>query len=375
MGCLTDAGTICNLDGGLSTCSAAPNDYVTDDFGNVVEARLANSDNGSKTDKGYVRYQYDELGNVTAESFSDGTTNAFTYDNLGRLLSVTSSPLEAFTLSYDSPGSTPGSCPSITNTMGRILNRTDAHWTTWYSYDDEGHVIAEMRVPIGDTDCPTPSLNTLYTYTDNGNLASVTHPYGRTTIYTYGTGALVDRVASIDATFWVGSWLQVGLIDQVAWEPYGGLRGYRIKHFASSNESRVEYMLGGDSSAAPSSGNECPDTAPSVSSSYDKTARLRSLRVSYGSTSSLAVARKFSKSTTHGRQTKSSEPTAATWMMTSPSLKLTTTTERCVSLQRTSPTTPHWRSDVTILRLRPRGTRSTSSLTTLASMAPSPTPP
>ncbi|MBL8917159.1 MAG: hypothetical protein JNM17_41015 [Archangium sp.] len=290
MGCATDAGTACNYDGGLSTCSAAPNDYVTDDFGNVVEVKLANTDNGSGA-VGTARYVYDAMGNVTSEIKPSGDTITYTYDKLGRLLTVAQALLESFTLTYDAT-TVPSGCPALTNTKGRLHSRSDAYWTTYYSYDSEGHVLREVRVVAGAGACPSPQVNTTYTYSANGNLKSIVYPHGRTVTYAYGTGALIDRVVSVSMTTYTTSWSSApgtAIITSVAWEPYGGLRSYVAEHTATSNTSRVEYMLGGNAAQAPGGGGvtACSDTAPSVTSGYDKTGRLRSLRVSFGSTSSL----------------------------------------------------------------------------------------
>ena len=166
-----------------------------------------------------------------------------------------------------------------------MLYRNDSFGTTWFRYDVLGRVLQEVRLRTGTTTCSasTPNLNphATYTYSNNGNLTSVAYPYGRTVTYGYGTGALADRVSTISVTSWNGTaWVtQSNLISAVAWEPYGGLRGYQIKHPTTSTTSAVEYLLGDNGANTPSPA--CPTSVPSTGSS-DHTGRVRALWVSTG---------------------------------------------------------------------------------------------
>jgi len=289
-GCATDAGPACNFEGGDSGCSVAPNAYVHDDFGNVVEATLANTDNGSGTGFGTWHYAYDAFGNVTTEVSPAGRIYSRTYDMLGRPVSFGQFLWESFTLGYDS-NAVPSGCPALTNTKGRLSMHADSKWTTYLSYDAEGRVVKEVRVPYGASACPTVQLNTSYTYSLNGNLTSIQYPRGRTVTYGYGTGELADRVSAVYATRFTTSFESppgLLLISHARWEPYGGLRGYRIQHDAlgSGTASDVEYILGGNAEEYPDGGAiACADNPPLADTSYDRSGRLRSLRVSKHETS------------------------------------------------------------------------------------------
>ncbi|WP_338270610.1 hypothetical protein, partial [Corallococcus caeni] len=95
--------------------------------------------------------------------------------------------------------------------------------------------------------------------------------------YTYGTGALADRVESVSVSKYAsGAPTTEVLLSQVAWEPYGGVRGYRTHYASAGTTGSVEYALGDNASAAPTS---CPSAFPSASSS-DATGRVRALWVS-----------------------------------------------------------------------------------------------
>ncbi|WP_223631603.1 hypothetical protein [Corallococcus sp. EGB] len=66
------------------------------------------------------------------------------------------------------------------------------------------------------------------------------------------------------------------LVSKVAWEPFGGLRGYQINPLpAQTRPVAVEYALGDDGTQAPAN---CSAAFPSAANS-DLTGRVRSLRV------------------------------------------------------------------------------------------------
>ncbi|WP_146210166.1 RHS repeat-associated core domain-containing protein [Vitiosangium sp. GDMCC 1.1324] len=267
----------------FGSCGQPAATYKYDDFGKVVEVALPHAD-------GPVRYAYDVLGNVVVKE-TEAMRQAheyvsYSYDMLSRPVSaqrVYETGTETlYRFGYDSQGTSPSGCPALTYTMGRTRYREDSFGQTWYQYDPQGRVLGEVRVRAGQTTCGTvvnANPHTYYTYSANGNLASVTYPNGRTVTYVYGTGANADRVAAVDVTLYDGTvWTTKRLLSNVAWEPYGGLRGYTLTHPTTGTTSTVEYGLGDNGSVAPTG---CSTTFPSVASS-DLTGRLRSLRVSSG---------------------------------------------------------------------------------------------
>ncbi|WP_141323142.1 RHS repeat-associated core domain-containing protein [Myxococcus sp. AB025B] len=285
-----DMGLTSTTDCATATASTKASRYLYDDFGYVVEVTLPAT--GTSIASGTTRFTYDALGKVLVKqtpamaAASPKDYLGYAYDTLGRMLSTTHfSPLVSggseglFAMGYDASATLPASCGALANTRGRLLFQDDSFGRTWFSYDAWGRVVKEVRLRVGTSTCspstPYQNPHTLYGYSLNGNLTQVTYPYGRTVTYTYGAGALADRVSGVDVLTYSsgGATSLTPLVSQVAWEPYGGLRGYRT-HFSSSLGS-VEYALGDNSSSAPSS---CPSALPVMPG--DSTGRIRALWVS-----------------------------------------------------------------------------------------------
>ncbi|WP_410477871.1 RHS repeat-associated core domain-containing protein [Myxococcus sp. MxC21-1] len=276
----------CPVSGACASCMEPALTYVFDDFGHVVEVSLPSAE-------GPERSQYDASGNVvikeTESMRRSGEAVGYGYDSLSRLVEArrlytlpAAGDELLYALRYDGWGVVDSSCLQPQFTLGRLRARIDSFGTTWYRYDESGRVIAEVRLRTGETSCVGESLNTLYQYTANGDLSQIRYPRGRTVTYVLGTGGAASRVAAIDVSlFDGGSWSTSRLVSNVVWEPFGGLRGYQLHHLAEGNLSGVEYMLGDNSSVAPSASARCSAVPPSVENS-DRTGRLRSLRVSSG---------------------------------------------------------------------------------------------
>src|SRR5262249_15532590 len=128
--------------GDCTGCTSPASTYQHDDFGNVVEATLPWTDNGSGS-AGTTHYEYDAAGLLlrkqTPSMVSTGGYLEYAYDSMGRVLSLTyryttpsSGSVTLYTLAYDG-GSTPhGSCPQPANTVGRLLYRNDSFGLIWY---------------------------------------------------------------------------------------------------------------------------------------------------------------------------------------------------------------------------------------------------
>lgn len=73
--------------GTATTCDPSASDYVHDDFGNVVEMKLANTDDGA-SGRGVARMEYDARGNVvgkqTEAQRAAGVSMRYTFDALDR---------------------------------------------------------------------------------------------------------------------------------------------------------------------------------------------------------------------------------------------------------------------------------------------------
>ncbi|RKG65578.1 hypothetical protein D7V80_22840 [Corallococcus sp. CA054B] len=256
--------------------------YQYDDFGKLIELRLPHA-------TGFVQQDYDVRGNLrikqSAAMRAAGEWVEYAHDLVGRALSSTrrlagsGTPEVLFQFGYDADGTLPALCgdPEL-KSKGQLRYRDDSFGRTWYRYDTEGRLVAELRQRQGDTVC-SPELETRYTYDTLGRFSGVLHPYGRAVQYIYGTGALARRVSAIDVTWFPGTGIETRrMVSDIVWEPFGGLRGYQITPAPGLNPVSVEYALGDNGTVAPSG---CGSAFPSASSS-DRTGRLRSLRVSSG---------------------------------------------------------------------------------------------
>ncbi|SEU37676.1 RHS repeat-associated core domain-containing protein [Stigmatella erecta] len=270
------------------SCSVPANVYVHDDFRQVVEVQLPNTE-------GPVRYAYDAMGNVVARETQEmrlrGEHLAYAYDSMGRMLSVsrkytkpTPGQQLLYRLGYAQDESPESSCPQPLNTRGRLRFRDDSFGRTWFQYDEPGRLTGEIRLRAGTVACgenlqDTP--HTAYSYTPNGHLARIVYPHGRTVTYVYGTGAAAGRVSALDVSLYDGtSWRVERILSGAIWEPYAGLRGYQLHHPSTSTMSSMEYALGDDASSVTGI-TSCPAPFPSATVS-DFSGRLRSLRVSSG---------------------------------------------------------------------------------------------
>lgn len=102
----------------------------------------------------YYEYSYDAAGNLTGESSTRGTT-AYTYDEDGRLASVTEPEGRRVAYTYDAAGNR----KSMTTTYG-----TGAE-TIVYAYDGQNRLVSETK---------NGTVDVTYEYDGNGNLLSGT---------------------------------------------------------------------------------------------------------------------------------------------------------------------------------------------------------
>lgn len=290
----------CDQDGTCDEDWQAAIEYTWDDFGNLVTVQAPWTSGSGSAGKAPAHYFHDARGNVVyelnpvqSESAASDDFIATSWDMLDRptlkqVSEVGGTLYTLWELAYGQTAS-PTNCPSLSNTGGRLSSRVDAYGSTFYSYDVEGRVTKEVRVRAPDTQCtgtggkhPRVSPHTFYTYDANGNLTAIEYPHGRTVTYLYGTGGHRDRVASVEVMRRESSsWSTKPALDTVQWEPYGGLRGYRVRGsqlaFEEGADFTVEYLQGDNASVAPTS--VCPSTRPSTGSS-DVTGRMRALFVS-----------------------------------------------------------------------------------------------
>ncbi len=288
-----------NPDGRMDSSAIPPaqdlalsDEYVADDFGNIVEVKVPVP--GSST-KSVFRYQYDAAGNLIFRQRPTQAPSeliAFSYDGLGRLLDVTDvaggQTTTLFSFRYDEAGGTldKSTCPELTFTTGRLRERSDPTGRVFYSYDELGRVTDEIRIsPESNAKADDPAacgslyqwngLYTHYTYDLNDNLTSIRYPHGRTVTYRYGTGGLRNRVSSVAV-----SGLETDIITNAKWFPYGGLRAYEVNTpVTPGGVSSVEYLVG-DVSSLPASKTTCDFARPSKGANWDESGRLRGIYIS-----------------------------------------------------------------------------------------------
>ncbi|MFZ5439673.1 MAG: RHS repeat-associated core domain-containing protein [Myxococcota bacterium] len=285
-GCPLTAVCAANQPGVKSSCGEAI-DYRWDDFGNVVEV---------SSGTGWQRFEYGVGGELlrkrTSEDIDDSRIE-YVYDSLGRETSVTAyGPTGTPTLlrATDYDGSSP--CHTLENTRGRPSHRSDSFGDTWYSYDAQGNMRAEYRRRASVVGCPTArhdAPHTLYSYTSNGELASIEYPSGRTITYEFGVDSPVyGRLTDVDRVWQVrtsrhfssGTTEEV-IVRDVTWEPFGGLRSYTA---GDTRNWTVEYHLSAATSTAPTTipSDPCAGTTIGdvVSTPIDETGHKRAFWVS-----------------------------------------------------------------------------------------------
>lgn len=266
--------------GATSTSTALQ--YTWDDFGNIIEVANTGADTSGSLP---TRYRYDAQGNVIEKrtpAMASGHFQKFEYDGLGRLLRVSretgGTPDTLYTLEYDTAAS-----PLFTATRefltGRLSRRNDSFGSTWYGYDYLGNTLTEYRDRTGcdsakGTYCQP---HTSYTWDRNGNLSSITYPFGRVVTYSYNTGAARDRVLSLSSTVWLSGVTKTrALIGDIAWEPYGKLRGY-TSYQAGKKKRAVEYYLGTELESSPADVGDCAKEYQTLGT--DSSGRTRALFV------------------------------------------------------------------------------------------------
>ncbi|MBF5044513.1 MULTISPECIES: RHS repeat-associated core domain-containing protein [Myxococcaceae] len=275
-------------------CTSGGVAYVHDDFGNVIEVTAPWT--GAAGAPGTSRFEYDAAGTLIRKrtpGMASGEYLEYGYDGMQRLLQARrrygvngSSWENLYWFEYDDyPTGAPANCIGA-NTKGRMVRRNDSFGDTWFSYDAWGRVVWARRQRVTGEACSkirtrnTP--NSEFTYDAFGRLKSEVYPHGRKVSYAYyelpqGHPERLKSL-SVDGT-WDPTQPTVTLIQNIQWEPYGGLRGYEMNTFAAPDgvkAATVEYLPGDAYNTAAAS---CARTRPSTT---DRTGRLRGLWVSRG---------------------------------------------------------------------------------------------
>lgn len=209
--------------GRLSTVTDAENNtttYVYDGMNRLQKTEYPNPIKGAGTSSttDYEQYGYDPNGNVTSVQLRDGTSIAYGYDNLGRLLSKDLPGTEA-TISYiydllgNPLAATQGSM-TVTNSynaLGQLKSEAQPYGSMSYQYDAAGretkatwsdgfyvnydYLISGEVSKIRENGATTGvGVLATYGYDDLGNIASITRGDG--TVASYGHDA-VSRLSQL----------------------------------------------------------------------------------------------------------------------------------------------------------------------------------
>lgn len=301
-GCSSTASCADNVSAnqGTNTCAPAV-DYEVDDFDNVVSVTTPWTVNPGGPVK--TEYQFNADGTVeryrTQQMAANGTFVKNIYDQLGRLterqsvVAATTQTVTLFRLGYDGSIAPGTNCAALAFAGGRQTFREDSFGKTWLRYNARGQVTREIRMRSGST-CSVGGVfdvtpDTEYTYSVYGELTSIKYPHGRKVSYVYPSTGMVDKPSSIQLTTCTTSGCSVDgttgwsapatVIDSIAWEPYGGLRAYRL---TAANQG-VEYLLEGNLQTLPTA-TTCATLPATSGVPTDGSGRLRGVFVSSGFT-------------------------------------------------------------------------------------------
>lgn len=136
---------------------------------------------------------YDQVGRLLSITDNDGKTTSYTYDTAGNLLSITDPLGHLWSYQYDA--------------NYQLISATDANNnTTQYDYDNNGNLIQV-----------TDALNhtTTYTYDSENQLTGITDPRGSTIAYVYDLNGRVASVTDPLGNTWNYSYDEVGNITQI----------------------------------------------------------------------------------------------------------------------------------------------------------------
>jgi len=149
------------------------------DTWNEVFTTLPDPDGAGVATAATTHDVFDALGNLLSRTDEIGRTTSYTYDELGRLTSVTtpdpdgSGGASAGTTTYEYDAAS--NLRFVTDPLGNV---------TEYVYDNHNRVIAVILPdPDGTGGVASPEYE--YTYDDAGQLLTATDPLGRVTSYTY----------------------------------------------------------------------------------------------------------------------------------------------------------------------------------------------
>lgn len=279
-------------------------EYVEDDFGNTVQSTVWLK-LGQHLD---TRRAFDAMGNeVVRQTPEMASANAGLFsqwDGLGRLLrqertTKTASGLVVDVLlvqEWDEASISPcaswcavsAACIINHGRQGRLAYRNDATGEIWFNYDQLGNRSVEVVRPRNETVC-SPTRTRVFHHRSDGTISSMQYAFGRQVQYLFQAG--LRRAVGIRTNTFGGPspGAMVDLVDQIRWEPFGGVSFYRLKMPDGSRAVTVDARLGDTTASLPSTCGVDDGPEPAV----DATGRPRALVVKRGA-SNFGFADRFS---------------------------------------------------------------------------------
>lgn len=173
-------------------------------------------------DTGTATHTYDSAGRLKTRTDSRGVLATYSYDALDRLTSIVYSQSgktsQSFTWTYDQTGA------GFSNGVGRLTSTSFAGGSSQYSYDPQGRLVGVAQTTLNPL-LPGRQLtqSIQYNYNSVGQLVSLTYPSGRQLRIGYANGQVSDVSLAKSAS----DGAAVALLQNIQWEPFGGVRGWQ----------------------------------------------------------------------------------------------------------------------------------------------------
>jgi RHS repeat-associated protein len=192
-------------------------DYQYDAFGNRTLQ--------ISPDTGTTDYDYDAAGNLIHKTDARGVVSAYQYDALNRLVAITypSFPEENVQYQYDLVSESSAG-------IGRLGRIADLSGETEYSYDARANITSKQSLVEAQ-----PYVVT-YRYDLSNRLVGLTYPSGRAVRYERDEQGRISRIQTQSNV--TAPW--VTLIDQLSYQPFGGVLGFT---YGNGLNQDVDYDL------------------------------------------------------------------------------------------------------------------------------------
>lgn len=230
-------------------------DYAYDAFGGLLSETVSGSDATSVT-----KWTYDKMGRKISLTDANGNVTKYSYDPLGRLASETYADGSVTKYSYDA--------------AGRLLSKTDGNGTVVkYAYDALGRTVGREEVPGAGV---VPTGNETYSYDALGRMVSAKEEGGADSSFSYDAfGSLLSEISGGKTISY--SYDPLGNVTELAY-PSGRKvsRTYdplsRLAGIASGGTGLADYSRGSLSLGSVTLGN-----GAKTEYSYDPLMRLKSI--------------------------------------------------------------------------------------------------